>query len=408
MLNKNGIIIVGSSASPETGSGISTYAKELALALVQLDFSVRYICPEGDSKKWFDLHDSIEALTFEPENNPNSQTSRIWNKIKSIDNLVGVINNDNIFLQALAPVITAPFVSIVHMLKTTIFSTAVLNHQFVDYVIVISNDMYFDVCARTDISKRKICLIYNGVVIDEKPVIDKFIEVRSKPLTLIAGGGYSNAKGGYLLLSLIKKLKGSSLHFNYVSFGEVPKGVMDVVKEDSRFKFHKRLERDEYLKVVKSGDIYLFPSKLEGCPMSLLEAMNYGLIPIAANGKGAMKEIVQHGVDGYILPFLNWENDAFEIIKFYSENPRKIIDVSKSSKKKITENFNNIKTATQIVALLKRSDGSSKFNIIDENINVYKWHRLPIPFVDKWKPSILARRLLFRFGIIRTHGVFKV
>jgi len=404
---EKGVIIVGSSASPDTGSGISTYTKELSLALGELGFNVVYICPEGGTDEWFSLHPFISPLTFNPEGNPETQTCNIWNEVKSINNLIGVINSDCIFLQALAPRITVAFVSIVHMLKTTIFSAATLNHEFIDYLIVISNDMYFEVCKKADISKRKICLIYNGVAIEERLPVDIVTKGKSRPLELVAGGGYSKAKGGDLLLGLIKNLEKSNLDFNFTSFGTPPKNVKRVMDNDRRFHYHDRLPRGQYLDIVRKGDIYLFPSRLEGCPMSLLEAMNYGLLPIATNGKGAMKEIIQHGIDGFILPFSNWGDDAFELVSFYSEEVDKLVGISNLSKHKVDNEYSSLGMAKRIVELLVSSEVEGKLNNGSKSIKIYKWHRLPIPFTGKWKPAILIRRLLFRFGIIRRHGEVK-
>jgi len=403
MTNTLGTIVIGTSAPPDKGSGISTFCKELAISLQALGFDVAYVCPVTESMCWFDEYSSINPVMFNPESDPEKQTMNILSQINGVSKLIGVINNDNIFLQSLAPVINAPFLSVVHMLKTTIFESAILNHEYIDNIIVICNDMYFEVCRRTNIPQHKICLVYNGVKVEaQKLSIAENPE--SQPLILIAGGGYSNAKGGKQLIKLIELLKNSNIDFEYISFGIIPNNVRKMTNSDSRFTFIERLAREDYLSIVKKGDIFLFPSKLEGCPMSLLESMNYGLIPLVSDGKGAMKEIVQHGIDGYLLPSCTWAKEALDIVEKLSINNPKKNQMSLASSKKIECNFNSSETASHLVSLLKNTEPSKQ---IDIKIKFHKWHRLPIPLTKKWHYKMIIRRVCFRFGLIKEHQVKK-
>lgn len=47
--------------------------------------------------------------------------------------------------------------------------------------------------------------------------------------------------------------------------------------------------------------VFALPSHTEGCPTALIEALAYG-IPIVATAVGAVPEMVQHGVEGYLIP----------------------------------------------------------------------------------------------------------
>jgi len=49
------------------------------------------------------------------------------------------------------------------------------------------------------------------------------------------------------------------------------------------------------------ADVVLLPSRFEGLPLTILEAMQFGAVPIAADA-GAVSEIIEHDVNGLIVP----------------------------------------------------------------------------------------------------------
>ena len=53
-------------------------------------------------------------------------------------------------------------------------------------------------------------------------------------------------------------------------------------------------------RLLQSSDIYVLPSHNEGLPISIIEAMAWGL-PIVSTDVGAIAELVRHGVDGIIV-----------------------------------------------------------------------------------------------------------
>ncbi|MDA8940245.1 glycosyltransferase family 4 protein [Pseudoalteromonas marina] len=389
-------IVVTCSAPPDKGSGISTYSKELSISLVALGFEVFYICPITPYSRWFETND-VKPIFFDPEGMPLEQTKLILDNVQAIEGLLGIINNDNIFVQSISPVLNVPFISIVHMNKSAIFESAFVNEGAVDKFVVISNDMYFNVAKRKNVSLHKLNLIYNGVK------VTSISKKKNQSLKIIAGGGFSEAKGGENLVKLVKLLRSSELSFSFVSFGKPPTEVVALIGNDERFVFNGKLSREEYLDAVKLGDLFLFPSKLEGCPMAILEAMSFGVVPVAANGVGAMKEIIQHGRDGYIFPIKSWAKSTFELITLLQDDNSQITQISKNAFTKIRDNFSSEINARLIVELIK-SVNQQRLNNKKGIVNIYAWHRLPIPFIKSWSLGMIERRLRFKYGILKKLG----
>ncbi len=74
------------------------------------------------------------------------------------------------------------------------------------------------------------------------------------------------------------------------------RGLRDFVSIRENFRV-----RDEYLSSVASNDIYIQPSRFEGLPVALLEAMALGL-PVVATDTEGVPEVVEHLQTGWLIP----------------------------------------------------------------------------------------------------------
>lgn len=64
--------------------------------------------------------------------------------------------------------------------------------------------------------------------------------------------------------------------------------------------------KDNVFEILKQLDVFVLPSRTEGCPIVILEAMAMGL-PVVATRVGGNPELVRDGETGYLVPF-NDEN----------------------------------------------------------------------------------------------------
>lgn len=71
-------------------------------------------------------------------------------------------------------------------------------------------------------------------------------------------------------------------------------GIGDIVQFEGWVKGEKKIE------LLNRSDFYLLPSYNEGLPISILEAMSYRL-PIVASPVGGIPEIVEEGVNGFLV-----------------------------------------------------------------------------------------------------------
>ena len=172
------------------------------------------------------------------------------------------------------------------------------------------------------------------------------------------------------------KIKNKILQICYVSNISEEKGTFDLIKAvqnrvdvkliiagdflSEKEKFLELVEQSQnisYLgfageelkqEIFESSDIFCLPSKLEeGSPISIIEAMSYGL-PVLASDKGCIKDII-HGL-GYLLPKDFSSDHIIDGINFIKNNYETL---SQNAIKKYKENHSQENFIQNLLSILK-------------------------------------------------------
>ncbi|MFZ7943810.1 glycosyltransferase family 4 protein [Neobacillus sp. 19] len=91
--------------------------------------------------------------------------------------------------------------------------------------------------------------------------------------------------------------------------------------------------------LFKIMDIFTMPSLWEGAPLTLLEAMAYGK-PVVVTDVGNTAEVIQDGINGYIVPKKDVHAIVDRIITLI-ENPEKRIQIEMRAQNDFTDKFSN-------------------------------------------------------------------
>jgi len=91
-----------------------------------------------------------------------------------------------------------------------------------------------------------------------------------------------------------------------------------------KFEFKGQTTNDDIMTFYEKNQVDLFinVSKSEGIPVTIMEAMSFG-IPVIATAVGGIPEIVNHGYNGFLLPENPSPNDLADAIKSYYHLPIK-------------------------------------------------------------------------------------
>jgi glycosyltransferase involved in cell wall biosynthesis len=111
-------------------------------------------------------------------------------------------------------------------------------------------------------------------------------------LRCIAGGNLEGRKGVAIALHALAQLKREGLPFRYTYLGRGPelahlKALADRLGIAERVNFVDSLSGDEYVQALQSSHVYLLPSLREGVPVTQMEAMAAGCVPVVADCGGA-------------------------------------------------------------------------------------------------------------------------
>ncbi len=392
-------LLIGSSSPPDKGSGINAYVRELCEALINLGHDVRLSSPRPNDVSWLEQH-GIEHVVTDQFEEPEECTRRLINYVRDQD-IQGVINNDNALIQNIAPAVSCSFLAVGHMGRTSVASLACFQHEWTDHVVAISSDMQSIYVRRLGVPIIKCPIVYNGVADPGRPV--DYTAGKDGNLAVVFAGGYNRNKGCREIERSLVRFKeawqGIKLHW----FGHVPERVVCRLARHGCIEFHGRVGRERFLETLSKADVLLLPSLTEGCPMTMLEAMSLGVVPVASDGLGAMRWLVTSGQDGFICHLDDWPSQQMQCLAYFLRHPEGLLQMKQASYLRFRQNFQSTATARHLVDLLNRPT-------VDRNrpsraIQLLRWHR---PFRPDGLKSPLIDRLAIRAGWLRKAGILKL
>jgi glycosyltransferase involved in cell wall biosynthesis len=140
---------------------------------------------------------------------------------------------------------------------------------------------------------------------------------RENPLRIFAGGNLEGRKGVAIALQALS-LFGRSGHAFTFTFGGLGPELKHLQKLAARLDFGAgtvslghHFDGAQYRAELSKADVYLLPSLREGAPVTMIEAMASGCVPIVANAGGA--PMVVDDTCGFVVPITNPEQMAREI-----------------------------------------------------------------------------------------------
>lgn len=111
----------------------------------------------------------------------------------------------------------------------------------------------------------------------------------STPLKIIVSRHQERVYNNSFIVKTLKDLiNGEKVEITFPSFGSLIKRFRIHSKKlvDDNINYYDKMPREEFIKLMVQHDVYLSASKSDSSPVSLIEAMGLGLIPIVANHPG--------------------------------------------------------------------------------------------------------------------------
>lgn len=387
-------LLVAASSAPDGGAGISSYAKDLTEVMRRNGHEVIYVAPKPEDDSWLRQH-GVELVALGQNDDPLEAAKALVSLVRR-ESIDAIINNDHPFVQSIAPAVASVFISVGHLQNTSVATLACHNADWLDYVVTISNDMRDRYIKKFNLPTWKAPLVYNGV---PDRGYSKEAASENNKLRLVFAGGSNRRKGADRVLTLAKLLEKEDLGVEISWFGSLKPEDQKLLQACPSVSLRGHTPRDEFLSTLRHSDILLHPSRVEGCPMTLLEGFCFGVASIVSDGLGAMEEIVINGYNGYVCPKEDWGRRALECITFLARQRDILADLKQNSRLRYESAFTVEVTAANIEYLLRhptidRSTPSKEFPVLH-------WHR---PFIPGTRRAPLLDRFRIRFGILREAG----
>lgn len=178
------------------------------------------------------------------------------------------------------------------------------------------------------VDPERIAIIENYSVVHESEYIEKIRrDCNYKVLFL---GELGKRKGCYDIPRIIKLVSEKVPEVKFVLCGAgsvldenaIKKAIRDLrIQKHAIFPGWVRAEEKE--KVLRDADVFLLPSYNEGMPMSILDAMGYGL-PVISTNAGGIPKIVHNGVNGLCCTPGDVDAMAKGIIELLTNNDKRV------------------------------------------------------------------------------------
>ena len=101
-------------------------------------------------------------------------------------------------------------------------------------------------------------------------------------------------------------------------------------------------------RALENSCIFLLPSRSEGCPVSLLEAMASGLVPIVTSA-GGIKDVIRPGQTAVLLDEISAEEIAGAVAGVI-DNPGLRMELSENAREYAEEHFGSRRVTDQIIS----------------------------------------------------------
>ena len=158
--------------------------------------------------------------------------------------------------------------------------------------------------------------------------------------------------------------------------------------DSNRIKFYGYLDKDKLNTLLSNSNIFILPSIKEGIPLSMVESMKSGLVPIVSNWNDSIKEYIQDGVNGFIIDKRIPKLFAEKII-FLKNDKDKFIDFSNSAIK-TSSSRNNIEQS--LISFENIFLTSSTSPITRYRKKIYG-SRLDHPFISNFITRFIRRNI---------------
>lgn len=185
--------------------------------------------------------------------------------------------------------------------------------------------------------------VVSSTITKEDLALEPLRPLSNKPLTITYVGYLRYAKGIDTLIKVIKRLEDRRFDYQFHIVGDgdmysTLQQVIDDLKLDDHIYLHGHIDnRDKLLSLLRTSDLFFFPSLSEGSPRVVIEAMSQGC-PVLSTPVGSLPGCFEENKEILFFPFKDAETATNKILEV-SGNMGILTQLRDSAYRKVSERF---------------------------------------------------------------------
>lgn len=231
------------------------------------------------------------------------------------------------------------------------YDLAEKHEPVIDAYIAYSRAMYEKLLKRLPHRRETIFHLRYGI-----PLPPQVRSPKAGPLRLLFAGRLEHGqKGIFDLPQIDAKLLELGADVTWTVIGDGPHG--EELKQqwplEPRLKYLGQMTNAEVLEQCAAHDVFVLPTRAEGFPVALLEAMGVGLVPVVSNLKSGVPEVVASGVTGFTPEVGDIAGFASAIAEL-ARNRDRLETMSRAARQIVVEQFDIRERVADYQALFAR------------------------------------------------------
>lgn len=162
-----------------------------------------------------------------------------------------------------------------------------------------------------------------------------------------------------LIIKALADIKERGISWTHIGngseFEKLKQLAADTIPENVHYEFMGYVQNSKIQELYSTGKFNLFVnvSETEGIPVSIMEAMSYGM-PVVATDVGGVSEMVEEGGNGFLLP-KDFETDQLKnyFINMFHMSPQAFGSMSEKSHDIWEEKFHAENNYTEFIKMLR-------------------------------------------------------
>jgi glycosyltransferase involved in cell wall biosynthesis len=224
----------------------------------------------------------------------------------------------------------------------------IMSHLF-HRVVGVSRDIQNELAKRYGFNEKRVSLIHNGIEIPESaPAIGE----RKEKFVVGSSGRLFPIKDYPLMIESAKAIREKTNYIQFQLAGDGPEmaKLQALIKNyDLCTCFELKGHLENMSAFYRGLDLYVSTSVHEGLPVGILEAMAHG-VPVIASRVGGISEIIDDGVQGFLLEERTERAFAEKCLLLYKDKELRQ-RMGESAREKVTRSFSAAFMAEQYLKL---------------------------------------------------------